>query len=65
MNLNLKGKQALVCGASAGIGRATAVALAEMGAQVTLVARSAEKLDQVARELPQPHGQTHSYLVPI
>ncbi len=63
MNLNLKGKQALVCGASAGIGRATAVALAEMGAQVTLVARSAEKLDQVARELPQPHGQTHSYLV--
>ena len=44
MDLSLAGKHALVCGASAGIGRATALALAELGAEVTVLARSKDKL---------------------
>lgn len=48
----LKGKRALVCGASQGIGEATARLLAQMGAQVTLLARRAEALDQVLSQLP-------------
>lgn len=48
---NLKGKNALITGASKGLGRAMAVALAENGAHLVLVARSKEKLDAVAKEV--------------
>ena len=44
MNLNLNNKRALVCGSTQGIGRATAIALANEGVQVTLLARNEEKL---------------------
>jgi 3-oxoacyl-[acyl-carrier protein] reductase len=47
----LAGRVALVTGASQGIGRACAMALAEAGAAVALAARNEEKLAQVAREL--------------
>ncbi|MGE0713499.1 MAG: SDR family oxidoreductase [Planctomycetota bacterium] len=47
----LAGKHALVCGASAGIGRATALALAEQGAIVTALARSAETLSALCEDL--------------
>ncbi|TDT74787.1 NAD(P)-dependent dehydrogenase (short-subunit alcohol dehydrogenase family) [Litoreibacter halocynthiae] len=50
-SFNLSGKRALVTGASSGIGLACAVALAEAGAEVTLAARSAEKLETTAQEL--------------
>lgn len=43
-SFRLDGKRALVAGASSGIGLAAAVALAEAGANVTLAARSADKL---------------------
>ncbi|MGI8780082.1 MAG: SDR family NAD(P)-dependent oxidoreductase [Solirubrobacteraceae bacterium] len=49
----LAGRQALVTGAGRGIGRACALALAEAGADVALVARSAGELDQVAREVQE------------
>ncbi|MBM1221089.1 SDR family oxidoreductase [Ponticoccus sp. SC2-23] len=50
-SFRLDGRRALVAGASSGIGEACAVALAEAGADVTLVARSADKLDALAGEM--------------
>jgi 7-alpha-hydroxysteroid dehydrogenase len=46
-------KVALVTGAGRGIGRATALALAENGADVALAARSADQLEEVAEEIRQ------------
>lgn len=46
-SFNLTGKRALVTGASSGIGFACAVALAEHGAEVTLAARSGDKLREI------------------
>lgn len=51
MNLSLSGRHALVCGASAGIGRAAALELAALGATVTGLARRAERLDNLRDEL--------------
>ena len=48
---SLEGKRALVTGASGDIGRAVALALADHGAQVALVARSVDKLEAVADEV--------------
>lgn len=49
--MSLVGRHALVCGASAGIGRAVAHALADSGARVTALARSADKLSALVDEL--------------
>lgn len=62
MNLDLSGKRAIVCGASAGIGKACAHELAALGASVTVVARSADKLAAVVAELPRPRAQSHDAL---
>lgn len=64
MNLNLQGKNALVSGSSKGIGKAIAIELAKLGANVTLMARSAELLAEVVQELAQNHPQQqHDFLV--
>ena len=56
MDLGLKGRVALVCGASQGLGHAAAAALAAEGARVAVVARRKEKVEEVARALAQEHG---------
>lgn len=58
-SFNLSGKRALVTGASSGIGLACAVALAEAGAEVTLAARSAVKLEATAQELREAGFNAH------
>lgn len=50
-SFRLEGKTALVAGASSGIGRASAVALAEAGAHVILSARRDEKLQETVAEI--------------
>jgi 3-oxoacyl-[acyl-carrier protein] reductase len=54
---SLKAKVALVTGASQGIGRATALALAEAGARVAAAARSADKLAAVTKEIADLGGE--------
>ncbi len=61
--LDLRGRSALVCGASRGIGRACAERLAEQGASVTLVARDAALLAQVCASLSTASQPTHRVLV--
>src|SRR5579863_38433 len=50
-NSTLKGRNALITGASKGLGRAMAIALAQNGAHLVLVARSRDKLESVAKEV--------------
>ncbi len=59
MDLNLTGKNALVCGASQGIGKAAALELAHLGARVTVVARNQEKLSNVVGELKEISALRH------
>jgi 3-oxoacyl-[acyl-carrier protein] reductase len=63
MNLELNNKNALVCGSTQGIGKATAMELASLGANVTLIARNKEYLQKVLNELPKKTNQKHHYLV--
>jgi len=61
MNLDLTGKHALVCGGSQGIGKAAAIELALLGADVTLLARTQESLDAAVAALPKTHAaQAHA-----
>lgn len=59
----LAGKRALACGSSQGIGRASAMQFAALGAEVTLVARDETALKKVRNELPAGEGQQHRYIV--
>ena len=50
--MDLLGKCAVVCGSTQGIGKSTAIKLAQMGASIVLVARNKDKLNRVLSELP-------------
>ena len=55
----VRGKVVLITGASSGIGKATAVKVADAGATVLLVARSIEKLEDTKREIEAGGGVAH------
>jgi 3-oxoacyl-[acyl-carrier protein] reductase len=63
MNLDLKGKNALVCGGSSGIGKASAIELSRLGANVTLLARNAEALSEALGTLHHEGGQDHGFIM--
>lgn len=60
METSLNGKSALVCGSSQGIGFASALELANLGARITLCARNESDLKDAITQLP---GSDHDILV--
>ena len=62
MELSLKNKNAIVCGSSQGIGEASAIELAKLGANITLIARNESKLLDVLNHLDKSKGQVHSFI---
>lgn len=63
MDTNLHGRAALVCGASQGIGLASAVALASLGCRVTLFARDPQRLGEAMAALPVVDGVEHDIAI--
>lgn len=59
--IDLSGKTAVVCGSTQGIGRAIARQMANAGANIILLARNREALQQTCDELPRPTGQHHRF----
>jgi NAD(P)-dependent dehydrogenase (short-subunit alcohol dehydrogenase family) len=57
---DLSGKVALVTGAGSGIGKASAMKLAEAGATVVVMSRTAEEVEQTAREIEQKGGRAQA-----
>ncbi len=61
--MQLRGKTAIVCGGTLGIGLASATALAEAGASIVLVARNPVRLAATLASLPQPDpAQRHAWI---
>lgn len=65
MSEELKGKVALVTGASSGIGEATAKLLAKNGARVVLVARREDRLQQIIKEIEDAGGRAISVVADV
>jgi NAD(P)-dependent dehydrogenase (short-subunit alcohol dehydrogenase family) len=63
--MNLTGKVALISGASKGLGRAMAEALAAQGAAVGLVSRNKEKLDEVQEEITSAGGKAAAFVADV
>ena len=61
----LAGRAAVVTGASSGIGRATARALAGAGVKVGLAARRAERLEELREEIGQSGGEACTLLTDV
>ena len=62
MDIRLDGKRALIGGGTQGIGRATALEMARLGAEVFLLARKEEDLRHTVAELEASGGQRHGYI---
>ena len=58
MDLGIRGRNALVCGSSKGLGRGCATALAREGCRVTIVARERQQLERTAEDLRAAIGAT-------
>jgi len=59
MKLSLINKHAIVCGSTDGIGKSSALLLANHGCEITLVARNQDKLNKTISELNQNNNQVH------
>ena len=57
----LVGRHVIITGASSGIGRASAIAVAERGATVFALARNAEALDELVAEIRENGGNAHAF----
>jgi 3-oxoacyl-[acyl-carrier protein] reductase len=64
MDLQLKGKKALVMGSSTGLGRAMAESLLKEGAEVCLSSRTQENLHKTAKEIGAQHFETCDFSLP-
>ncbi|MEM7782144.1 MAG: SDR family oxidoreductase [Planctomycetota bacterium] len=62
MHIDLKNKNALVCGSTQGIGLATAQLLSQAGATITLVARNEERLKTALTKLDTDYNQSHDFI---
>ena len=63
LTASLKGLNAIICGSTSGIGKATAIEFSNLGANVTLFARSQNKLKKTLELLKNKSNQTHQYLL--
>ena len=63
MDLRIAGRTAIVCGASAGLGRGTARALALNGVDVIIAARSRDRLEEAARSIGEEAGRPVRFVV--
>jgi len=65
MDLGIRGRSALVCASSKGLGRGCAIALAREGVNVTLVARGAEALEKTAAEIRAANGNSGATVITV
>lgn len=63
MEISLSGKRAIVCGSTQGIGRAAAQIMARLGANITLVARNEQKLNETLLTLHKDGDQSHDFII--
>ncbi|RVB60456.1 SDR family NAD(P)-dependent oxidoreductase, partial [Mesorhizobium sp. M7A.F.Ca.CA.004.06.1.1] len=63
MDLGIRGKKAIVCASSKGLGRGCAMALAEAGCDVVVNGRNAELVAKTAAELRERYGVTVTEVV--
>ncbi len=63
MDLGIKSKNAIVFGASSGLGKATANSLASEGCNLTLISRDQEKLDILSKEITKAHQVNIDYFI--
>src|ERR1044072_6571066 len=56
MDMGIKGRKAIVCAASKGLGKGCAMALAEEGVDLVIVARTKAQLEATAEEIRKKHG---------
>lgn len=63
IDISCEGKQVFICGSTDGIGKACAIALADLGASITLIARNEQKLAITLKELKTSPKQNHDFIV--
>lgn len=65
MNINLKGRTAVITGGSRGLGEAMAKALAAEGAEIALVARDRARLEQVRDQIRESGGSAEIFIADV